>query len=67
MDRETLDLPPHHHAADHPGYCTSVWLALAGNWQEWERDYAAVALLDTDPRTGVAHLAVLRADGTGPR
>lgn len=36
-------------------YCTSVWLALAENYQRWQRDYADVLLCDVDPRTGDAH------------
>jgi hypothetical protein len=41
-------------------YCTSVWLALARHWWEWQQEYATVILCDTDPQTGVSHLAVLR-------
>jgi hypothetical protein len=46
-----------------PGtYCTSVWLALADNWPDWQRDHDTVVLCDTEPRTGEGHFAVLRTD-----
>ncbi|MCE7003215.1 hypothetical protein LWC34_10280 [Kibdelosporangium philippinense] len=39
-----------------PGtYCTSVWLALAENYQRWQGEYRHVLLCDVDPRTGDAH------------
>ncbi|MGP3951563.1 hypothetical protein [Streptomyces sp. 7N604] len=41
-------------------YCTSVWLTLARHWQTWRQKYKTVVLCDTEPRTGVSHLAVLR-------
>ncbi|MEV6908149.1 hypothetical protein [Amycolatopsis sp. NPDC051071] len=41
-----------------PGsYCTSVWLALAENWQVWQETYRKVVLCDTDPLTGRGHTA----------
>lgn len=49
------------HRVDPGTYCTSVWLALANHWRAWQREYATVVLCDTEPRTGVSHLAVLRA------
>ncbi|RJO78958.1 hypothetical protein D5S18_03735 [Nocardia panacis] len=41
-------------------HCTSVWLALAQNYAQWAAAYSVIALSDTDPLTGVGHLAVLR-------
>jgi hypothetical protein len=42
-------------------YCTSVWVALAAWWRDWQRDYDTVVLCDTEPRTGEGHFAVLRS------
>ncbi|MER5864070.1 hypothetical protein [Kitasatospora sp. NPDC002040] len=56
----TDDLPdrtPVHRVA--PGsYCTSLWLALAEHWQEWQQAHRRIVLCDTDPRTGRSHVAV---------
>ncbi|MEV7023524.1 hypothetical protein [Kitasatospora sp. NPDC093558] len=52
---------PHHpatHRAEPGGYCTSVWLELAGHWQDWQHAHHRIVLCDTDPRTGRTHLAV---------
>jgi hypothetical protein len=48
------------HRAEDGGYCISVWLALAGNWDDWSRSRPVVALCESDPVTGTSHLAVLR-------
>jgi hypothetical protein len=39
-------------------YCTSVWLALAAHWRDWQHTYSTILLCDTDPRTGRSHIAV---------
>ncbi|MGW1053686.1 hypothetical protein [Streptomyces sp. NPDC002521] len=58
----------HHHRTGSGSYCTSVWLDLARNWPSWQREYTAVVLCDTDPRTGDSQLAVLRSEaGSGVR
>lgn len=41
-------------------YCTSVWVDLADKRDAWQRDYAAVILCDTEPRTGRTQLALFR-------
>jgi hypothetical protein len=61
VDRDALAEPAHHHRAGPGSYCTSVWLDLARHWSSWQRDYTAVVLCDTDPRSGDGHLAVLRS------
>jgi len=48
------------HRAEDGGYCVSVWLALARNWDDWSRSRPVVALCESDPVTGTSHLAVLR-------
>ncbi|MGW4828899.1 hypothetical protein ACWEOG_15055 [Amycolatopsis japonica] len=54
---ETVEAEDVHRVA--PGsYCTSVWLALAGNWPAWQETYGKVALCDTDPVSGRSHAAV---------
>lgn len=46
-----------------PGcYATSVWVALAAQWQAWQDAYDTVVLCDTEPRTGQGHLAILRSE-----
>ena len=44
-----------------PGsYCTSVWLALAAHWSDWQAEYERILLCDSDPRSGRGHLAEFR-------
>jgi hypothetical protein len=47
-------------------YCTSVWLALAENYQRWRRRYPSVLLCDVDPRTGGAHALRVEFPRAGP-
>jgi hypothetical protein len=42
-------------------YCTGVWLSLARGWDDWRRSHSAVVLCDTDPVSGLSHLALLRS------
>ncbi|MFF3750933.1 hypothetical protein ACFYYH_10810 [Streptomyces sp. NPDC002018] len=56
--------PDVHRAA--PGtYCTGVWLELAEHWREWQRDYHRIVLCDTDPLSGLSHLAEFAQDAPG--
>jgi hypothetical protein len=51
-----------------PGtYCTSTWLDLARHHERWAREFDAVVLCDTDPRTGLSQAALLfrPSDTTG--
>lgn len=61
----TGDLAVPQHAEVHrvePGsYCTSLWLALADHWQEWQQTYRRIVLCDTDPRSGRSHAALFAA------
>lgn len=55
----------HHAGTD--SYCTSVWLELARNWRQWQRDFAAVVLCDIDPFSKAGQVAVFRSATTpGP-
>lgn len=52
-------MAPHVHRVQPGTYCTSVWLALARNHEAWARDFDALVLCDTDPRTGISQAALL--------
>jgi hypothetical protein len=54
--------PPVRQCADGT-YCTSVWLELARDHQEWATFFDAVLLCDADPRTGSRQAALLRRRG----
>jgi hypothetical protein len=51
-------LPCHQVAAG--SYCTSIWLELARNHQDWAARHDGLLLCDTDPRTGLSHVVLLR-------
>jgi hypothetical protein len=54
-----LDAKVHESA---PGsYCTTVWIELARHWRTWQHEHETIVLSDVDARTGLGHLAVLRA------
>jgi hypothetical protein len=52
-------LAPNIHRVQPGTYCTSVWLALARHHELWARDFDAIVLCDTDPRTGISQAALL--------
>ena len=52
-------LAPHIHRVPPGTYCTSVWLALARHHERWARDFDALVLCDTDPRSGISQAALL--------
>ncbi|GAA0730863.1 hypothetical protein Drose_26830 [Dactylosporangium roseum] len=56
---------PEVHRVAPGGYGTSVWLALAREAERWAADHDALLLCDTDPRTGVTHVA--RFDRCAPQ
>ncbi|MBF9067279.1 hypothetical protein [Streptacidiphilus fuscans] len=49
------------HRVEPGSYCTSLWLALADHWQEWQQTYRRIVLCDTDPRSGRSHAALFAA------
>ncbi len=62
FDRSGLGEVVHHYRASRGTYCTGVWLPLARHWRAWQEQYATVVLVDTEPRTGDSHLAVLSCE-----
>lgn len=52
-------LVPHVHRSAPGTYCTSTWLDLARHHEDWAREFDAVVLCDTDPRTGLSQAALL--------
>jgi hypothetical protein len=62
----TASLVPHVHRVSPGTYCTSTWLDLARHHENWAREFDAVVLCDTDPRTGLSQAALLCQSGDTP-
>jgi hypothetical protein len=60
---DTASDGPKVHRAPPGSYCTGVWLELARHAAEWAESYRTIVLRDTDPRTGVGHVATLTRCG----
>ncbi|WP_182882164.1 hypothetical protein [Microbispora sp. H10949] len=54
---ETGPAGPKAHQAPPGSYCTGVWLEFARHHAEWGAAYRTIVLGDTDPRTGISHVA----------
>jgi hypothetical protein len=62
---------PKAHQAPPGSYCTGVWLEFARHHAKWGDAYRTIVFGDTDPRTGVSHVATftrreIPAGGRGP-
>jgi hypothetical protein len=59
-------IAPHVHRVPPGTYCTGPWLDLARHHEIWARQFDAIVLCDTDPRTGRSQAALLHRTPSGP-